>query len=366
MIRTLVAAAALIPSAILLLPVFLFAALAVSFTSAVRSIGRLIEPSFMLWSDLIAFDRRLGWKFRPNLDAHYLAQLDDVHRIVTDGDGWPGRRSLDESRVVVIGDSFAAGYGVDTARSFSEISSKRVKAVGALGYSMVHGVLLMEQLELRLAGKLVVWFAYLENDLQDNLAPEMRQYRAPFVRINADSGEWEIVDGHVSPEKWGGSNADVRRLFPRMCVPGQFSDRAYSAAEYLIGRAQAACVRAGARLVVVTIPHPMQMTADGLEFMRTLCGPTPELCDQDLPDRRIAESCRKRKVPMIAAKQFLSPRDYKRRESIHWNERGHRRMAGLLERLDESFRSGALDDYIPGAIVPVAEGITRQPAESAS
>ena len=62
MIRTLVAAAVLIPSAILLLPVFVFAALAVSFTSAVRSIARLIEPSFMLWSDLIAFDRRLGWK----------------------------------------------------------------------------------------------------------------------------------------------------------------------------------------------------------------------------------------------------------------------------------------------------------------
>jgi hypothetical protein len=366
MIRTLVAAAVLAPSVVLLLPVFLFAALAVSFTAAVRSIARLIEPSFMLWSDLIAFDRRLGWKYRPNLDTHYLAQHDDVYRIVTDGEGWPGRGSLDESRVVVIGDSFAAGYGVDIARSFSEISSLRVKAVGALGYSMVHGVLLMEQLGLRLAGKLVVWFAYLENDLQDNLAPEMRQYRTPFVRINADSRAWEIVDAHVSPEKWGGSNADLRRLFPRMCVPGPFSDRAYSAAEYLIGRAQAACVRAGAPLVVVTIPHPMQLTPAGLEFMRIRCGPNPELCDEDLPDRRIAESCRKRRVPMIAAKQFLSPRDYKRREGIHWNERGHRRMAGLLEQLDESFRSGALDKYIPGAIVPMAEGITRRPAESAS
>jgi hypothetical protein len=236
---------------------------------------------------------------------------------------------------------------VDTASSFSELSSSPVKAVGALGYSMVHGVLLMEQLERKLAGKLVVWFVYLENDLQDNLAPEMRQYRAPFVRMNADTRAWEIVDAHVSREKWAGSNADVRRLFPRMCVPGPFSDRAYSAAEYLIGRAQAACVRAGARLVVVTIPHSMQLTPTGLEFMRMRCGPNPELCDPDLPDRRIAEGCLKFHVPMIAAKQHLTQADYKRRENIHWNERGHRRMARVLDGLYQSFRDGTLDRYLP-------------------
>jgi hypothetical protein len=157
--------------------------------------------------------------------------------------------------------------------------------------------------------------------------------------MNAGTG-WEIVDWHVSAEKWGGSNADVRRLFPRMCVPGPFSHRAHSAAEYLIGRAQAACRRAGASLVVVTIPHPMQLTPAGLEFMRARCGPNPELCDPDLPDRRIAESCRRFQVPMIAAKQHLSASHYKRREGIHWNERGHRQMARVLESLYESFRRG--------------------------
>ena len=47
---------------------------------------------------------------------------------------------------MVIGDSFAFGYGVDT----QEASRNQLEAgqgSGCLGYSMVHGVLLMEQLD---------------------------------------------------------------------------------------------------------------------------------------------------------------------------------------------------------------------------
>ena len=97
-----------------------------------------------------------------------------MFRLVTDRDGWPGAGSLDDAKVVVIGDSFAFGYGVDTNRSFAALTpSLAVKAIAAPGYSMVQGVRLMEQLGERLRGKLVLWFIFLENDLQDNLAPEM-------------------------------------------------------------------------------------------------------------------------------------------------------------------------------------------------
>jgi hypothetical protein len=36
---------------------------------------------------------------------------------------------------------------------------------------------------------------------------------------------------------------------------------------------------------------------------------------------------------MVAGMSYLTRRDYKRREGIHWNRRGHRRMAMILRTL---------------------------------
>jgi hypothetical protein len=146
MARTLVGFLALAACAALLLPVALATGLAILFAAAVRGLGRAMESRFVPWPDLMMFDAALGWRPRPGLDTHYLAELDDVFRVVTDREGWPGHGSVEASEAVVIGDSFAFGYGVDTHKSFAEITpGLRVKGVGAPGYSMVQGVLLMEQ-----------------------------------------------------------------------------------------------------------------------------------------------------------------------------------------------------------------------------
>jgi hypothetical protein len=334
------AVGAAVPCAILLLPVFVIALAALAIVSCARTIGRILEPPYVAWREIIAFDRDLGWRPRASVDTHYFADRDDVFRVVTDAEGWPGRTSLDDSTMVVIGDSFAFGYGIDPRRNFAAVGGHRhIKAVAAPGYSMVHGVLLMEALGRRLNGKLVVWFVYLENDLQDNLAPEMTGYRAPFARFDATRGEWTIARDHLTASRWTCSNSDPRRLFPYLCVPGALADRAYAACDYLIARARAACDVAGAHLAIVTIPHPMQLSARGLATLAALSG-NRERCDENLPDRRIAELCRKHDVTMVAGRDHLSAADYKRREGVHWNERGHRRMARVLERLYASFVSG--------------------------
>lgn len=347
MSRTLVGFLALVASLALLTPVFLVVGLALVFAAGVRAVARLLEPAFVPWPDLLIFDAALGWKPRANLDTHYLAEFDDVFRVVTDGEGWPGRRSVDESDSVVIGDSFVFGYGIDTARSFAEINPRlKVKGIGAPGYSMVQGVLLMEELGVRLRGKLVVWFIFTENDLQDNLRPEMRTYRAPFARRGPGDAAWTIASAHLQPNRWRCSDLDKERIFGRMFVDGPISARAYSACEFLIDRADAACRRAGARLVVVTIPHPLQLTPAGLKSLACLSKAEP-LFNPDLPDQRIAGICRSSGVPFVSGQTRLARADYKRREGIHWNQRGHRRVAALLEELTGAFRSGALDGYVP-------------------
>jgi hypothetical protein len=273
--------------------------------------------------------------------------------VVTDKEGWPGTRSLDDSAVVVIGDSFAFGYGVDTGRSFADLNPKlAIKGVGAPGYSMVQSVLLMEEFAERLAGKLVVLFVCLENDIEDNLAPAMGVYRSPFVRLSGQHGEWGIVQEHVGPSPWqcsvfGGKRLfNGKRLLPHLCVPGAIADRAYAACDYLIGRGSAACSRVGAQLVLVTIPDPTQLTGEGHATLAALSG-SPDGCDADLPDKRIAESCKRHGVPFIVGKDHLSAADYKAIEGLHWNARGHRKMADVIGRAYESFAAGTLKGLAP-------------------
>ena len=58
---------------------------------------------------------------------------------------------------------------------------------------------------------------------------------------------------------------------------------------------------------------------------------------------------------MVAGKAHLSAGDYKPIEALHWNPRGHRRMAAVLKELYESFRSGKLTVVSVGARQPGAE-----------
>ncbi len=342
MLRLVIAAAILLPSLILLLPVFVVAGAMFVFATCVQALARRLEPAFVPWTEIMTFDPKLGWRPRANMDTRYLADRDDVFRVVTDGDGWPGHGSLDDSAVTVIGDSFAFGYGVDAGKSFADLNpGLTVKAVGAPGYSMVQSVLLMEHFAERLTGKLVVWFICLENDLQDNMAPAMRRYRSPFVRPAAAAGGWEIVDEHVGPIPWKSTDRHWKRILPDLCVPGPLADRAYAASDYLIARASASCKRVGAHLVLVTIPDPSQLTAAGRARLAAMSG-SPEACDASLPDRRLVESCARHGVPAIVGKDHLTAGDYKRLEGLHWNERGHQQMAAIIRRAYQSFKAGTL------------------------
>jgi hypothetical protein len=338
--RLVLAIAAALIGLIVLLPVFVVVGALYLFVASVRFLARLLEPRFVPWTELMTFDPALGWKSRPNLDVHYLAARDDVFHVVTDAEGWPGTRSLEDSAIAVIGDSFAFGYGVDTGRSYAELNQKLpIKSLGAPGYSMVHGVLLLEQLGKRLAGKLVVWFVCLENDLEDNLGPALWHYRSPFARRTANG--WEIADRHVTSKPWQCSEWGRTRLLPNLCVPGPIPDRAFEAADYLVGRAASACREVGAHLVLLTIPDLTQLTAEGRARLAARSG-QPDLFDENTPDRRLAESCQRFGITMVPGKDHLSYREYKRIEGLHWNEQGHRRISGVLADLYESYKSGAL------------------------
>ncbi len=293
--------------------------------------ARLFEARVIPSNELIEFAPTIGWKPKANLDAHYLTLVKDgVFHIVTDSQGWPDKNNIRDSQVVVFGDSYAFGYGVDTGAAFwRHKNAIQIKAIGAPGYNMVQELLLLKRYASELQGKLVIWFIYFGNDLYDNLVPNNQQYRSPFVRKTSAAEDWQVTTEHVSAAHWP-NRADplyYERL-AEICSDTMLSECAYSACDFLITEAQEICLAAQAKLVLMTIPDAVQLTAQGREKLANFA-PDPAAFDPELPDKKIKKIASTIGIPVVALKDHLSAKDYKPRDP-HWNERGHQRVANVI------------------------------------
>lgn len=344
-VRFLCAGLALLAVLLLSLPALVLIAPLLIVSGLTRLGSRVLEPDYTPWSRLIDFDPKVGWKPRADLDTFHLA--DDVFHLTTDSDGWRCKHlRLEDSEVVVIGDSFAWGYGIDEKNFFANLTKRvKVKAIGTVGYTMVQELLWLQKLKTDLAGKLVVWFVFLGNDLYENLLPDMGGYRMPFLRQSGPE-EWAVCSHHVSRRKWptyfepetGGR--DYYGKLAELCSPSFLSERAYGACRYLMEEGAKACREVGAQLAIVTIPEPCQLSSEGVEMLRRRNG-HGEGMDVDYPDQRIELICRKLNLPLVSLKQHLGRRHYKS-DDCHWNERGHRIVAGLIEDLFREVVEGGL------------------------
>jgi hypothetical protein len=340
LIRILVSAIAAIVGLILATPLLLLAIPLWIVSMLTRGVFHLVEPPFLNYDQLIQFDPAFGWKPRPNLNTHHL--IGDVFRIKTDADGWRGNATLQESEIVVIGDSFAAGYGVGERHFFANLYRRpKIKPIGIGGYNMVQELLWMKHLASQLQGKLIVWFIYYENDLYDNLSPDLRgflpggaatSYRKPFVRELGQGGDWEIVSSHIRRAQW--PFLTLTRLdskLAELCSDTFLAQRAYSACAYLIRSGKQVCEEAGADLLVMTIPEACQLTPEGQSGLKARGG-DPRSFDPYLPDKRIEDICEKLEVPFVAGKSFLDVNCYLKND-CHWNALGHRKVATALAQL---------------------------------
>jgi hypothetical protein len=309
---------------------------------------------------LIQFDPVLGWRPRPSLDAHYAVRRDDIYPIVTDEEGWPGSISLAESEMVVVGDSFAYGYGTRLGEAFwDRAPDLKIKPVGCPGYDLVQEVEALRSLGDRLTGKLVVWFIYLENDIPDCLRPHWRGYRKPFVRSSPATCEWEVISTHIRRERWRHSRIeDNMRTFAAVCGPGALAERYYGACEFLMKEAAEICQRVGADLRVASIPYVKQLDPRGRQLLASRRD-DPASFDAGYPDQRLSGFCRRLEIPYYPMSAFLDRGDYKSMEGIHWNAGGHRKVAEFLRRLDRPRASPARPGemrLVPRPVVGAEDG----------
>jgi hypothetical protein len=321
---------------VLSIPMLLMALPFLLFSKAVRWFSSLTEPDIAAASSLMQFDPDLGWKPQRNLNAHYLIRRDDIYPVVTDSMGWPGLQSLDESQIVVVGDSFAYGYGARQGESFADrLTGLKVKSLASLGYDMVQELLLLRSFAPQLSGKLVLWWIYVENDLVDNMRPELRGYRKPFVAKDRKTGSWQVVTSHVRSEPWRHTlPVNGMEVFAHLCAQSPIADYYYDACDWLVGQAVEVCREHDASLVIMTIPNVNQLSADGNRRLLAY-GVNPESFDPAYPDRRIGEICKKQGVPFVPLMPRFVPSDYKEYERFHWNPSGHRKAAAaILEAWD--------------------------------
>lgn len=316
-----------------------------------RVVRRLLAPRPQPWPQLIEFTPTFGWKPRAHLRAYHLA--DDLFWTTTDAEGWRGTATLEESRLVVFGDSFAWGYGIDDWDFFANLNPQLpIKAIGANGYNMVQELLWMQRYAPRLRGKLVVWFIYHGNDLFENLMPHMRHYRMPFVRERNGCGQWEIVTWHVRPEPWpfAAPFRPVGQVYyerlAELCSPTYLAQRAYAACAFLLRQGRDCCQAAGARLAVVTIPDVIQLHPQGIARLKRL-SPEPEQCDPDYPDQRLRQICDDLEIPFVALKDHLTLAHHKKHDS-HWNARGHWQVSRILTDLYDKLMQPAAASRVAG------------------
>jgi len=318
-----------------------------------KKVSGVFQKPRVSWKEVIEFNPTLGWKVKGNLDCHCDCGIITFH-IQTDAQGYRSHVKLSDCDIVTFGDSYAFGYGVDNDKAYFSPTntSVKIKPIGAPGYNMVQELLLMRQFSPYLQGKHIVWFICFGNDLYDNLFPNMEIYRAPFVRFVASKNDWEIVSDHVSPETWTynfESNLREKEKWIGNFGTSAFTDRVYNASEYLLREGKAVCQTAGANLVVLTVPMAHQVRSLRAWNRKASTLGDPSMFDSGLPDRKFKELCSSLSIQYIPVNDYVSASDLIPVDG-HWNERGHRQIAKILEALVDNRMSPAQDVVSPSMI----------------
>lgn len=161
----------------------LFAAAAIALFSGLSLLGaelalRAVDYPPASFSPWIRSDA-LGFRLAPGISVRMRGPEYDVE-IATNSlgmrDDEPGPKSA--PRVLLLGDSFAMGYGVERGRIFADLLEAElgidVVNAGTGGYEIVQQLRVLEQNASALHPDLVVYALYLGNDLAQNDEWEVR------------------------------------------------------------------------------------------------------------------------------------------------------------------------------------------------
>ncbi|HEY2773379.1 MAG TPA: SGNH/GDSL hydrolase family protein [Candidatus Binatia bacterium] len=340
-------------------PAALFAALAALLAAGltlglVEVVLRVVDYPPATFSPWIRSDL-FGFRLAPDIDVRMRGPEYDV-RIQTNSlgmrDDEPGPKN--KPRVMLIGDSFAMGYGVERGKLFADLLEKDlgidVEDMGTGGYEIVQQPRVLAEYGPRLSPDLVLYAMYLGNDLSQNdeweeradgsLHNKTREY--PVRQPN----EWKLVrlvhDGIYGIRK-GRSEKEGEWLpyegYLGLCEKdlGAEAIKDYADAEALLVRVAEQSRRLRAPLLVLEIPYRSMVEPDAYTSLASKVPGLAERYDLTQPAREIGQRMTKDGIEHVdvtpnlveefkrSAKPLFYPIDG------HLTEAGHAAVARFLE-----------------------------------
>ena len=305
------------------------------------------------WDGSFEYDPILGWKNRPDFSMvgkssdSFLGRVEYTHNSKGLRDEeYPYQKPEGTYRILVLGDSFAYGDGVQRSEAFPEILESLLKKhgsfevinTGVTGYGITQETLYYETEGYKYEPDLVM-LVFFHNDLTD-LVKEKEPPKPKFQLVDGQlvlrnfpyphPSELETRDGE---EEWLSAGevlmqplrlSETRALIegaletkaPR-CLnpfnPPAYWEYAWQTVEAILRRLSESVEEHGSRLVVVTIPPHK-------EWIGCWTSPEAEVMDYICTSERIAH------IDLLPGFSQEGKQPYFRRD-LHWNVEGHRLAA---------------------------------------
>lgn len=320
-----------------------------------EGIARLFIPQWMPRESERAnfwlYDPELGWKHRKNQQGT-MKHIDfsisvSINSRGDRDDDYPDKKpenTYGKKRVIVTGDSFAWGFGVEKNERFSEIienqySNLEVINTAVSGYSTDQEFLkLVSDIEA-LKPDLVILLLH-KNDFGGNTSPNEYGYEKPFFQKN-DQGNYVLVNSPViEAPLW-------KRLEQFLNGNTWFIGRAYSFVShwtgFLVSPVYHALFRTTNDNYTIHAGDLQQTTYDTttyiLSAMNDLCkskGATLIILSTNLHEGQqtvMNNFTKSQKIPYLDLKPAFIQSQAKLNfeHDFHWNAEGHRLAASLTE-----------------------------------
>lgn len=358
-----------------------------------EGVVRLVRPRIMVISTakMHRSDPDAGWVGLPNIDARFFLPGGFDVRVANNSRGLrdsekdlakpPGTR-----RIVVLGDSFMWGFGVDNEDTFSTILQELIPDtqtinLGVSGYSTVQELVRLQMEGVRYMPD-VILLAFVWNDLRDNF--DGREGTRPVAEI-AEDGVLRIANRPVrkalsSPiTQWFRHNSwlfgfieyrlrilkDKRELHRRANTlrtgpqssddashtahdgkgamdfsvvdiygpPRPEMDLAWNAVRLLLSRMKDLAMEDGARLIVFYVPKKEDADKEIFDISIGYAGldsESPDI-DWDRPSKRLGDVCAALDVPCVNLTPIFrghpEPFSLFLKNDPHWSPEGHRLAA---------------------------------------
>ncbi len=221
----------------------------------------------------------IGWWALPNYRAR-LCLGNTYHRFVTNSEGIREERDFDLApskgwRIVVLGDSYSAGDGVDNGSRFSDLLQVRLPTCEIMNFGLNASgtdqqALIFEQFAMRYRPDLVIWGVCVENIYRNlcthrpswDYAEHRMMLRPKPVFVPSESGELILRNNPVpreSVEHAGGESCRLESHYNSFanCSIDSLYDRLDGLPWKLMSALMARAFRCDADLPFIVMPLPL-------------------------------------------------------------------------------------------------------------